>query len=327
MLSFLFRNFAGILKISVWPHLLGPDGSLSFERFFKRHPLLSLFSCFATAFLLLLGSSLFREGFFLLSSDILSGLLLVLLSLVTFLCSFLPILDPFLLIEALGYETGIWYCNTGLLPGELDRGKMGEYRATLAAEKMLKRNRVSGEIFNNVLVPKKNGDFAEIDLIVVSPLGIDVIEAKARGGKFIGAVDDKYWTQEFGDRTASVYNPILQNRTHEKNLSCFLKSSPNTAGLWKSEEDILHFLTNVVLFSGSCGWSIAGSLHKAFHDARIIVGKDDCYPYIKREDRLLTNDQCATISDTIRKLCLPDKGIRESRMRNIISARKAIYHI
>ncbi len=44
------------------------------------------------------------------------------------------------------------------------------------------KNGVKGYVFNSVIVPKRDGDFNEIDVLTVSPMGIHVIEAKARVG-------------------------------------------------------------------------------------------------------------------------------------------------
>lgn len=41
-------------------------------------------------------------------------------------------------------------------------------------------------MFNSVIVPKRDGDFNEIDVLTVLPMGIHVIEAKARVGTFYG---------------------------------------------------------------------------------------------------------------------------------------------
>lgn len=97
---------------------------------------------------------------------------------------------------ALHYRSTAWYQNTGYHPWTVikDVGLYGEYIATICEECFLRKNGVKGYVFNNVIVPKRDGDFNEIDVLSVSPLGINVIEAKARVGQFYGTLISPKWS-------------------------------------------------------------------------------------------------------------------------------------
>lgn len=116
----------------------------------------------------------------------------------------------------LNYKSTKWYKNTHHSPLDIisDKGIMGEYIATYCANYMLSKNNIYGKIFNSVVIPKKGTDFAEVDLIVVSEVGIHVIEVKNRIGIFKGAWNDKEWIQVAGNDENVSSNFILQNVSH-----------------------------------------------------------------------------------------------------------------
>ncbi len=114
------------------------------------------------------------------------------------------------------FTKSAWWLNTGVRPSEIkkDRGLYGEYIATMMAEECLKNCDVYGRVLNNVIVPKKNGDFTEIDIVSVNECGIHVIEAKARGGAFYGGFLAPTWQQRMGNETHEMENPVIQNQNH-----------------------------------------------------------------------------------------------------------------
>lgn len=69
------------------------------------------------------------------------------------------------------------------------------------------------KIYNNVLIPSKNGT-TQIDHIVVSPYGIFVIETKNYKGWIFGSQYSHKWTQNIYGRKYELYNPIMQNNGH-----------------------------------------------------------------------------------------------------------------
>lgn len=150
----------------------------------------------------------------------------------------------------LAYTKSAWWRNTGLRPSQVkkDRGLYGEYIATMAAEQCLKNNGLSGQVFNNVIVPKKDGDFNEIDLISVNECGIHVIEAKARGGVLQGSLVGERWSQQIGGQIYDMQNPVVQNQNHINYLQEYLmETMPQGSARLKATFPLN--AVNVVLFA------------------------------------------------------------------------------
>lgn len=122
------------------------------------------------------------------------------------------------------YNHRAWYRNTGIKPREVleDLGLYGEYCATMACEANLRRHRMYGRILNNVVIPKKDGDFNEIDVVMVCEAGIFVIEAKAWNGELIGNATAPTLQQKLGNTINEVKNPLVQNITHCNYLQEYL---------------------------------------------------------------------------------------------------------
>ena len=148
----------------------------------------------------------------------------------------------------LHFKESAWWKNTGIRPSRIkkDKGLYGEYIATMAAEQCLKNNGVYGKIFNNVIVPKKGADYAEIDILSVNETGIHVIEAKARGGAFYGKFLDKKWRQVLGTQQNEMENPVIQNLGHCNALSEYLNQKlPD--GTVKNKATYVYNFINVAL--------------------------------------------------------------------------------
>lgn len=152
---------------------------------------------------------LVKDGFF----AAVSGTGKIFLRLIVFVLCFFNIER---LRYCLRYKKTAWFQNTGFLPSQVasDVGLYGEFIATMCAEQHLEHHHIYGRIFNNVIIPKRDGDFNEIDLISVNETGIHVIEAKARNGEFYGSCTSPQWTQRCGNQEYTMQNPILQNLTH-----------------------------------------------------------------------------------------------------------------
>lgn len=103
----------------------------------------------------------------------------------------LAIINPYFFKYALYYQTSDWYLNTGYSPSDVcsDVGLFGEYHATMDFSQLKGE---SGKIYNGLIIPKPDGSFTELDLVLVSKYSISVVEVKARGGSFSGHIlDDK----------------------------------------------------------------------------------------------------------------------------------------
>ncbi len=97
-------------------------------------------------------------------------------------------------------------------------------------------------IFHDLYVRKYNGDFSQIDLVVLSPVGIIVFEVKEYGGLIWGNGNHDQWTQVLanGKKRYPFYNPIMQNGRHIEELKKKLRQF----------KDIPFY--SVVVFYGSC---------------------------------------------------------------------------
>lgn len=104
-----------------------------------------------------------------------------------------------------------------------DKGKYGEY---LTYDALKEFEKEGAKFLFNLYVPKKNGETTEIDLMMISRKGIFVFESKNYGGWIFGKESQRNWTQVLpsgkGTRKESFYNPIMQNRTHIRNLVAFV---------------------------------------------------------------------------------------------------------
>lgn len=93
-----------------------------------------------------------------------------------------------------------------------EKGKKGEKQVA----KILKR--CGGKVLNGLCLPLYDG-ITEIDHVFICKKGVVVVETKAISGAVIGDVRDKNLTHTIGRKTHSLYNPVLQNKTHVDNVS------------------------------------------------------------------------------------------------------------
>ena len=119
------------------------------------------------------------------------------------------------------YESGVYYQSTKIPYNAVKRsGTYGEY----CTYKALEQCALPGTKFLfNVYLRSESGWTTEIDVIMLSPSGIYVIESKDYGGYIFGSESQKNWCQTLPARRGtsqkfSFYNPIMQNRTHIQHL-------------------------------------------------------------------------------------------------------------
>jgi hypothetical protein len=82
--------------------------------------------------------------------------------------------------------------------------------------KLLKAGISPDCIFHDLYVKKNDGSYSQVDLVVVTEVGIVVIEVKKCSGWIYGVGDRKNWVQvlAYGREKYSLYNPIFQNEGH-----------------------------------------------------------------------------------------------------------------
>ena len=82
--------------------------------------------------------------------------------------------------------------------------------------KLLKYGIPAEAIFHDLYLPKYNATFSQIDLVVVTEVGIIVFEVKDYSGWIFGNGRYSQWTQvlAYGKEKYRFYNPIMQNNKH-----------------------------------------------------------------------------------------------------------------
>lgn len=143
-----------------------------------------------------------------------------------FIILFFIIINPYYFKYALHYKTSDWYLNTGYSPSDVcsDVGIFGEYHATMDFSNMIGNH---GKVYNGLIIPKPDGSFTELDLVVISTYRISVVEVKARGGSFSGHVLDDKWIQKIGSQRNELQNPVIQNQNHINFLCLYLYEQLN----------------------------------------------------------------------------------------------------
>ncbi len=107
---------------------------------------------------------------------------------------------------------------------------------------LLKNGIPAQTIFHDLYVKKPNGIYSQIDLVVVTSVGVIVIEVKEFSGWIFGNGKHSQWTQvlAYGKEKFRFYNPIMQNNSHIQTLKKQLKQF----------EKIPFF--SIVVFYGDC---------------------------------------------------------------------------
>lgn len=100
---------------------------------------------------------------------------------------------------------------------DLQRGVQSERDLVL---KFLKAGVPADVIFHDLYVEKRSGEFSQIDLVVVTQVGIIVVEVKDYSGWIFGSGNQSQWTQvlAYGKQKYRFYNPIMQNNKHVSEL-------------------------------------------------------------------------------------------------------------
>lgn len=86
--------------------------------------------------------------------------------------------------------------------------------------KLLKHGISAENIFHDLYVEKQNGEFSQIDLVVLTSVGVMVFEVKDFSGWIYGSGNHSQWTKvlAYGKSKYPFYNPIMQNSKHIQEL-------------------------------------------------------------------------------------------------------------
>lgn len=88
------------------------------------------------------------------------------------------------------------------------------------------------KFISNCYLPKADGTFTEVDVILLHESGVYVIESKNYSGWIFGEENQKQWTQTLPtgrgrSQKVSFFNPIIQNEVHLKWLRRFIDAKPD----------------------------------------------------------------------------------------------------
>lgn len=119
-----------------------------------------------------------------------------------------------------GYKKSHYYLATKEAKRDIPRneGLIGEYKGYVLSRTL----RIPHKTLHNVCVPMRNGNFQEVDTIIITPNIIYVVECKNRGGQFVGDYDDLNWTQYIGSKAHEAKNMYMQNQGHTMAIDQFL---------------------------------------------------------------------------------------------------------
>jgi Nuclease-related domain len=86
--------------------------------------------------------------------------------------------------------------------------------------RLLKSGFSSENIFHDLYTKKSDGTYSQVDLVIVTEVGIIVVEVKHLSGWIFGTGNQTNWVQvlAYGQQKYSFYNPIFQNASHIKAL-------------------------------------------------------------------------------------------------------------
>ncbi len=82
--------------------------------------------------------------------------------------------------------------------------------------RLLKAGVSSDCIFHDLYIQKKDGTYSQVDIAVVTEVGIVVIEVKKYSGWIYGMGNREKWVQvlDYGKAKFPIYNPVYQNEGH-----------------------------------------------------------------------------------------------------------------
>jgi hypothetical protein len=108
---------------------------------------------------------------------------------------------------------------------QLNRGTRSERNLIL---QLLKEGFSSNDIFHDLYIKKSDGTYSQIDIVVLTEVGVIVVEVKDFSGWIFGFGNKVNWVHFIGKRKYSFYNPIFQNEGHIRSLKNQLVQYGNT---------------------------------------------------------------------------------------------------
>jgi hypothetical protein len=115
--------------------------------------------------------------------------------------------------------------NNKLL-GTVTQNSRGTWSERDLIIKLLKAGVSSDCIFHDLYIQKKDGTYSQVDIAVVTEVGIVVIEVKKYNGWIYGMGNREKWVQvlDYGKAKFQIYNPVFQNEGHIRAIKNLLPS-------------------------------------------------------------------------------------------------------
>jgi hypothetical protein len=122
---------------------------------------------------------------------------------------------------------------------KLGRGTWAERDLVL---KLLKHGIPAETIFHDLYLKTIGNNYAQIDLVIITNVGVIVIEVKDYSGWIFGNGRQTQWTKvlAYGREKYRFYNPIMQNSKHIDDLKSQIRRSENIP------------FYSIVVFYGDC---------------------------------------------------------------------------
>jgi hypothetical protein len=108
------------------------------------------------------------------------------------------------------------YYNDNKLLNSVTNRSRGTWSERDLILKLLKNGFPSNSIFHDLYIKKNDGSYSQVDLVLVTDVGIIVIEVKKYSGWIYGVGNREKWMQvlDYGKVKYPIYNPVFQNDGH-----------------------------------------------------------------------------------------------------------------
>jgi len=175
------------------------------------------------------------------------------------------------------------------------KGAKGERKVKNKITKLVSNKR-GFQVFNDLTLETPDGT-TQIDHIIISPVGIFVIETKNLKGWIFGSVNQKQWTQTIYGKKYRFQNPLHQNYKHIKAVQKLLNVNQS-------------IIFSIVVFVGD-------SKFKTEMPSNVIELRD-LLPFVRSHKAVILSDQ--NIEDFSQELNNPvysDSSNKSKHIRNV----------
>ena len=202
-----------------------------------------------------------------------------------------------------------YYRATGVTKEDIskDKGLAGEFNAYVLSKKI----KAPHKTLYNVCVPMPNGNFQEVDAIIITPHEIYVLECKNRTGYFEIDFNKNIWIQHIGSQKHEVPNIYLQNQDHIIAIDNYLLSKEVI------NESIVYMnlvLTGGDFFSNNVKIPDNFSLGDMFHLAKVIERNERHNQHNRGED-FMNNVYMALLPYALNGKTAKENMVHEREMR------------